>query len=102
MNVYDRWITNDADGDRSYLEANAWRDCRADELHSDPRLLASAISDCLDADVALGDLLVALTSLEKGATAGDNMILQHSAAMTVIDRLVERVINVEQKRRCDG
>jgi hypothetical protein len=98
MNAYDRWLTNDAEGDRSHLEACALRACRVDELHSDPRLLAAAISDCLDADVALGDLLVALTSIEKGATAGDNMILQHSAAMKVIDQFVDQVVAVEERK----
>jgi hypothetical protein len=77
----------------------AWRACRSDTLHSDPKMLADALFD-LDGSAVepLADLLAALTARECGALAGDNMVMQYAGAMRVIDRLVAKVVKAEERR----
>lgn len=83
------------------IRRNAWRAERIDELHSDSKLLAQAIDDSTyrQSPGALEDLLGALISYEPNATALDRVVLQHQAAMTVIDRLVKEVVESEEKRK---
>ena len=82
------------------LRVEAWRAIRADDLHSDIKMLAQAAEDYFPAGShgLLCDLLAALTMRDKDAAALDNVILQHNAAMTVIDRAVQSIVQAEEKR----
>jgi hypothetical protein len=80
-------------------ERAAFRATRTDELHSDPKEFASAASDWSEEVVA--DFVVALTSRDRHGTAGDNMILQHQAAIAVIDGWVDRIVKAEERLRFD-
>lgn len=91
-------IEFDLDNINEERNAETHRALRTDDLHSDPRELASRIADIFG-DNPWGDLLVALTATEKNATAGDNVILQHGAAMAWIDKWVQKVIDWEEKQR---
>jgi len=75
-------------------ERMAFRALLSDELHSDPGKFAEMAADWA-VDI-VKDLAAALTGMEPGATAGDNMILQHGAAMKVLDYWVKYVVGVEE------
>ena len=81
------------------IRRNAWRAERIDELHAIPQLLVAAVGDRTyrQEPGALEDLLIALTSTEKTDTALDSIVLQHAAAMKAIDRLVQEVVDAEEK-----
>ena len=83
-----------ADLDRAQCDIETAKGIRADELHSDAKLLALTAMELFDADPLI-DLLAALMTREKNATAGDNMILQHCAATEVIDKLVWKIVDHE-------
>lgn len=85
---------------RRDLEDEAWRAQRFDDLHSDPKALANALYD-LDGSAIepLTDLIAALTTTVKTDTSLDRIVCQHAAAHAVIDRLVQRVVDLEEKRR---
>lgn len=85
---------------RRDLEDDAWRAQRFDDLHSDPKALANALFD-LDGSAIepLVDLLAALTKPVKTDTSLDRIVLQHAEAHSVIDRLVQKVVDLEEKRR---
>jgi hypothetical protein len=78
----------------------AWRAMLFDDLHGDARLLAQAIDDSTyrQSPGALEDLLGALMSTDPHATAADNLMMQHQAAIKVIDRLVQEVVDSEEKQ----
>jgi len=78
----------------------AWRSMRFDDLYSDARLLAREIDESThrQSTGALEDLLGALLSTEPEATPADNLMIQHQAAMTVLDRLVQEVVDAEERR----
>jgi hypothetical protein len=82
------------------LRVEAWRAMRADDLHADVNMLADAADDWLPRGThgLLCDLLAALTMREKEAAALDNIILQHNAAMTAIDRAVQAIVSAEEKQ----
>lgn len=82
------------------IRVAAWRAMRFDDLHANPKDLARAVDDWTyrGSPGALEDLLCALTSTEDGATAADNLMLQHQAAIKVIERLVQEVVDAEEKR----
>jgi hypothetical protein len=82
------------------LRLEAWRAMRADDLHSDVNMLADAADGWFPRGThgLLCDLLAALTMRDKDAAALDNVILQHNAAMTVIDRAVQAIVSAEEKQ----
>lgn len=76
-----------------------WRCDRWDELRANPALLAEAIDDRTyrQSPGALLDLLEAMRVNEPGLSAKDQMVARYSAAVEVIERLIQEVVDSEVK-----
>jgi len=81
------------------LRVEAWRACRADELHADPKQLAESLFNIDGSAIEpLAELIAALSSTEQTETALDRTVLRQQAADELLNTFVGRVIECEEKR----